>query len=145
MGISQHEYNKLIYNLGKNGNKQNQRIEKSEKCRGQSRGGDKVKREIHLILYGFFLEKLKVEYRFHPSRKWRFDFAVPELKLAFEYEGIISDKSRHTGIKGYTEDTNKYNEATLLGWKVYRFTALNYKDIVKYGKKESNRKSDSSS
>src|ERR1044072_3735597 len=27
------------------------------------------------------------EYRFHPTRKWRFDFAWPEHKLALEIQG----------------------------------------------------------
>ena len=27
------------------------------------------------------------EYRFHPTRKWRFDYAWPENKIALEVEG----------------------------------------------------------
>ena len=46
--------------------------------------------------------------------------AIPGKKIAIEYEGIVADKSRHTNIKGYTEDSNKYNEAQKLGWKVLR-------------------------
>src|SRR5690606_12286833 len=34
-----------------------------------------------------------------PERGWRFDIAVPSMKLAIEYEGIFSEKSRHTGLK----------------------------------------------
>lgn len=60
------------------------------------------------------------------GRKWRFDFAIPELKLAFEYEGIFSAKARHTTVKGYMGDCEKYNTAVLLGWKVLRFTAGNF-------------------
>ena len=70
------------------------------------------------------------EHMFHPKRKWRFDYAIPSKKIAIEYEGIVSDKSRHTNIKGYTEDSNKYNEAQKLGWKVLRYTAMNYKNIT---------------
>ena len=58
-----------------------------------------------------------------PARKWRFDFAWPDLKVAIEYEGVISPKARHTTIAGYTGDCTKYNTAALLGWQVYRFTA----------------------
>ena len=29
------------------------------------------------------------EYRFHPVRRWRFDFANPEYKVAIEFEGGI--------------------------------------------------------
>jgi len=73
--------------------------------------------------------KPEIEYKFHPTRKWRFDFAVPELMLAVEYEGIYkrsSDKtrkSRHTTVGGYRNDCEKYNEAVLLGWRVLRITA----------------------
>ncbi len=70
------------------------------------------------------------EYKFHPKRKWRFDFALPDLKIAFEYEGLMSSKSRHTTIKGYTNDSKKYNAAQSLDWKVLRYTALNHRDVV---------------
>jgi len=63
------------------------------------------------------------EYEFHPDRKWRFDFALTDWKMAFEVEGgTWSKKSRHTTGSGYEEDCIKYNEATRLGWQVYRFT-----------------------
>jgi very-short-patch-repair endonuclease len=64
------------------------------------------------------------EYKFHPFRKWRFDFAVIDKQIAIEYEGIMSAKARHTSVTGYTKDTEKYNAAALLGWKVLRYTAL---------------------
>lgn len=73
--------------------------------------------------------KVVEELRFHPVRRWRFDWAIPQMKVAIEYEGIISAKSRHTTIKGFTGDTEKYNEAAKLGWKVLRYTALNYKNL----------------
>ena len=69
------------------------------------------------------------EFEFHPSRKFRFDWAIPTLKIAIEYEGVFSKKSRHTTVSGYTEDCNKYNEAVKLGWRVLRYTAKNYKNI----------------
>lgn len=66
------------------------------------------------------------------GRKFRFDWAVEgnSLKIAIEYEGIMSGKSRHTTVTGYSKDAEKYNMAAALGWKVLRFTALNYKDLI---------------
>jgi very-short-patch-repair endonuclease len=61
------------------------------------------------------------EFKFHPARKWRFDFAWPARMLAEEVEGGIWTNGRHTRGKGYTDDCAKYNQATLLGWKVLRF------------------------
>lgn len=69
------------------------------------------------------------EHKFHPKRKWRFDWACKELKVAVEYEGIFGGKSRHTSNLGYVNDCSKYNAAQLLGWKVLRYTAMNYKDL----------------
>lgn len=69
------------------------------------------------------------EYKFAEKRKFRADFAITELKTLCEYEGIIAGKARHTTITGYTNDCIKYNLAASLGWKVLRYTALNYGQI----------------
>lgn len=73
---------------------------------------------------------LSREYMFDEERDWRFDWCILSLKVAVEYEGIISSKSRHTTITGFTGDTEKYNSAQQQGWKVLRFTALNYLDLI---------------
>jgi len=61
-------------------------------------------------------------YHFHPSRKWEFDFAWPDQKLAVEIEGGIWIRGRHNRGAGYEQDCEKYNQAVLLGWRVLRFT-----------------------
>jgi len=73
--------------------------------------------------------QLDTEYKFHPKRKWKFDWSFNDHLLAFEYEGIFSQKSRHTTPTGFTGDTEKYNAAQQLGWKVYRYTAINYLNL----------------
>ena len=75
---------------------------------------------------------LETEYYFHPERKWRFDWAIPALKIAVEYEGIFSEKSRHTTVSGYSADTEKYNTAAAMGWRVIRLTAKNYLKVFVY-------------
>ena len=67
--------------------------------------------------------KLQQEVRFHPTRKWQFDFALPALKVAIEVEGGVFSGGRHTRGAGYIKDCEKYNAATLMGWSVLRFTA----------------------
>ena len=62
------------------------------------------------------------EYKFHPTRKWRFDFCWPELKIAVEVEGGVWSGGRHTTGSGFTKDCEKYNHAALLGYRVLRFT-----------------------
>lgn len=74
--------------------------------------------------------ELVPEYKFHKKRKWRFDWAFPSIKVAVEYEGLFSKKSRHTTIKGYQGDIEKYNAATIEGWKVIRVTAKDYKKVI---------------
>jgi len=71
----------------------------------------------------------KKEYKFSENRKFRFDYAIPFYKIAIEYEGLMSTKSRHTTITGYSKDCEKYNLATIEGWKVLRYTALNYGNL----------------
>lgn len=70
------------------------------------------------------------EFKFHPERNFRFDWAFPDQKIALEYEGLMAEKSRHTTISGYSNDCEKYNQAQILGWKVLRYTALNYHQMV---------------
>lgn len=74
--------------------------------------------------------ELETEHRFDKKRKWRFDWAIPAQKIAIEYEGIFSHKSRHTTVIGYMGDVEKYNAATLQGWRIIRLTAKNYKTVV---------------
>ena len=62
------------------------------------------------------------EHRFYPGRKWQFDFAWVEQKLAVEVEGGEWVRGRHTRGAGYTRDCEKYNAAVLEGWRVLRFT-----------------------
>jgi len=68
------------------------------------------------------LEPVK-EYKFHSSRKWRFDYAFIDQRVAVEYEGIFSTKSRHLNLTGYMKDCEKYSEAAILGWRIIRITA----------------------
>lgn len=70
------------------------------------------------------------EFPFYPGRKFKFDWAILELKVAIEYEGIFGGgKSGHTTHSGYNKDTFKYNAAAEMGWKVFRYTAKTYLNI----------------
>ena len=63
------------------------------------------------------------EHRFHPTRRWRLDWALPDHLVAVELEGLCyGRKSRHTTIAGYEGDCEKYNAAQLLGWRVLRYS-----------------------
>lgn len=62
------------------------------------------------------------EHKFHPKRKWRFDYAIPEYKIALEVEGGVWTGGRHIRAQGFLGDMEKYNTATLMGWRVFRTT-----------------------
>lgn len=69
------------------------------------------------------------EYRFHPERLWRFDFAWPPYQIALEVEGGTWVRGRHSRGTGMKADCEKYNAAVLMGWKVLRVTS----DMVRDG------------
>ena len=62
------------------------------------------------------------EHRFHPTRKWRFDYAWPLKLLALEVEGGVWTQGRHTRGSGAIADMQKYSEAAILGWRLLYVT-----------------------
>lgn len=62
------------------------------------------------------------EYRFCAERKWRLDYWLDQHNLAIEIEGSVYANGRHTRGKGFEADCEKYNTATLMGFRVLRFS-----------------------
>lgn len=102
------------------------------------KAGERNKMQLWQILRSVFGEEVVMEHRFHPTRRWRFDFAVPGRKLAVEYNGHghtgRGHIGRHATITGMSGDCEKLNEAQRLGWTVLQFTALHFqaKDRAKH-------------
>ena len=69
------------------------------------------------------------EYRFHADRKWRFDFAWVDQRIAMEVEGGVWNGGRHGRGSGIVKDIEKGNAAVLLGWRMMRATG----DMIKKG------------
>ena len=69
----------------------------------------------------FGLPKPQIEVKFYPERRWRFDYAWPERRVAVEIEGAVWVQGRHTRGSGFVGDMEKYNAAGKLGWRVFRF------------------------
>jgi hypothetical protein len=63
------------------------------------------------------------------DRKFRFDCANPTLKIAIEIEGGIwmGKVGGHTSGIGYQQNMDKYNCATLEGWRVLRYSPATLK------------------
>lgn len=69
------------------------------------------------------------EWPFHPTRKWRFDYACPELKIAIEVDGGIFTGGRHSGGVGQLKDMEKGNAACAMGWYVFHTTPEDMHDL----------------
>ena len=69
------------------------------------------------------------EWPFHPTRKWRFDYACPELKIAIEVDGGIFTGGRHSGGVGQLKDFEKGNAACAMGWYVFHTTPEDMHDL----------------
>ena len=60
------------------------------------------------------------QYRFHVTRKWRFDFAWPAQRLAVEVDGGQFVMGRHGRGGALNAESEKLEAALLLGWRVYK-------------------------
>jgi len=69
----------------------------------------------------FSLPPPVAEHRFHETRRWRFDWAWPDHRVAIEIEGGVWTAGRHTRGQGFLADIEKYNAAAELGWRLLRY------------------------
>ena len=68
------------------------------------------------------------EYRFHPTRKCRFDHAWPDKKLALEIDGGLFINGGHSRGESRERDYEKDAEAMMLGWRVLRVSRGQFRD-----------------
>lgn len=66
---------------------------------------------MHQIIVGSDLPNPVRQFKFHPDRDWRSDFAWPSQRLLVEVEGQIWKVGGHTSGTGFLKDCRKYNEA----------------------------------
>jgi very-short-patch-repair endonuclease len=73
------------------------------------------------------------EYKFHPKRRWRIDYAFPDVFLACELEGGAWKNGRHNRPFGFINDIEKYNNLTENGWHLLRYIPqkIDYDQIKK--------------
>lgn len=109
--------------------------EQRERARALKRQGEAQEREAFRdYCRGAGLPLPDPEQTFHPTRKWRFDWAWPEQRVALEVEGASfgtgpacpscgqRKQGAHTRGRHFRSDMEKYNAAALLGWRVLRCT-----------------------
>jgi hypothetical protein len=92
---------------------------KAEANRAKERGGQaELARQLALL----GLPEPTWEHVFAPPRRWRFDGAYVDAKVAFEIDGGVWSGGRHNRGSGYVKDMEKLNTAAVNGWRVLRFT-----------------------
>ena len=68
------------------------------------------------------------EYRFHPKRMFRFDFAWPDLRLAVEVQGGTWSGGAHGRGSGIARDYEKLNLAAVNWWVVLQVDSKMVRD-----------------
>jgi len=58
------------------------------------------------------------EYHFAKPRRWRFDYAWPEHKVALEVQGGIFIAGRHSRGAALLKEWEKLNMAAMRGWRI---------------------------
>lgn len=84
------------------------------------------KKDLWMWAWNMFVEDTPViwipEHNFDSclARKHRFDWAIPEYKIAVEVDGGVW--LPHGGRHGTDKDREKLNIAAMLGWSLFRFS-----------------------
>lgn len=73
------------------------------------------------------------EWQYARPRKWAFDYAWPEHRVALEVEGGGWIAGGHNSGQGFLEDIERYNAAAERGWLVVRCVPGG-KDTIRYRK-----------
>jgi hypothetical protein len=89
------------------------------------------KADLALWLQAGYGDRVVQEFRFHPTRRWRFDHAIPSLFIGIEFDGIMS-YSAHTSLTNILNDSDKINEAQILGWVVIRVNSKSLQNGTGY-------------
>ena len=64
---------------------------------------------------------IQCQYKFHPTRKWKFDVANPFYKIAIEVNGAIWTNGRHSRGSGLVKEYEKMRAAAALHWYVFAY------------------------
>lgn len=93
------------------------------KTKGDGKSGNTDKAEIFAALWKYEAAVFDApvrEYRFHPRRKWRFDFAFVAQRVAVEVDG--GQWAAGGGRHNTDDDREKMNAAAAMGWRVLHFS-----------------------
>lgn len=104
--------------------------EESERLVKANMKTSKLEEEVAKQIAASNLPEPEREYQFHPTRKFRFDFAWAREKVALEVQGGTWIGGRHTTGAGLSKEYEKSNLAQIANWTVLQVTT----DDVKHGR-----------
>jgi len=93
-------------------------------------------RSVPELLFAKHLKELGVKFerevRFHPVRRWRFDFVLTDYRIAVEICGSIwkGRAGGHSSGFGLQRDFDKRNAGVMLGYRILTFSS---RDVL-YGR-----------
>lgn len=74
------------------------------------------------------------EHRFHPPRRWRFDYACPKLMIAVEVNGGNFVGGRHANPVALGKEYEKLGQAAADGWSVVTCTPMSRgSEVMRFG------------
>lgn len=98
--------------------------ESKKRLRKMKKGYEAVKKAEDNYFIQWIKSELDLDFvqelKFHPVRKWRFDYACERYKIAIEVEGGVFTQGRHSRGAGMVNDMEKYNTAVVNGWILLR-------------------------
>ncbi len=95
-------------------------------ARAVTRRGSPLETELHGHLTMMQLAP-EAQHKFHPERKWRLDFAFPDVLVGVEIDGDIfaaengATAGKHARGAGRCKDMEKRNAAGELGWLILNY------------------------
>jgi hypothetical protein len=110
-------------------------LAKKGKIGTKYKGSDKAKNEFFTNLQFWCNQKglkWEMEYVFMKTRKFRFDMLIHSIDIAIEWNGVVSERSRHLTLTGYSKDLEKINLAQINGFLVLQVTVLNASKIYQW-------------
>lgn len=108
-----------------------ERMDGTEVKQAASRGAKARLEGLFLAAWRFGFSDLPMptmQHKFHPRRKWRFDFSWPAQKLAVELQGGSFIGGGHNRPVQQQKDYEKQRAAVALGWRVLPFNTIDMKD-----------------
>lgn len=92
----------------------------------------KSKTELENYLFHGGFGEVVMEYKFHPVRKWKADYYLPDQDppVIVEYDGLMhaGHNASHASIGGILRDSEKANHATAMGIRFFRANAKTIQD-----------------